>query len=277
MCNADAGAGTGAGGGAAVYPHHHQNQPFLPADVNPYCTGNNVNPENNHSAVSSNCGPINSSAYGGLAGPGGANATGGATGNASSDPRSTGSADLSGIKYEHQNSSPSSVVPSHSPSGIVSDNGLQYANLDGSSAAAVAAAAVGYGPPTSYHHHSHAAAAASLGGYSQYHSDHGGGGGAALGPDAGLSLPAATAASFSAYLDNPNQAVPYASTGHASYPSLYHQPKIRKSPHHDYPSYPHVPKAANSVPTYKWMQVKRNVPKPGKIFMSYYHLVASNN
>ena len=35
--------------------------------------------------------------------------------------------------------------------------------------------------------------------------------------------------------------------------------------HHDF-GYSHdfSPKAAPAVPTYKWMQVKRNVPKPGK-------------
>ena len=35
--------------------------------------------------------------------------------------------------------------------------------------------------------------------------------------------------------------------------------------HHDF-GYSHdfSPKASPAVPTYKWMQVKRNVPKPGK-------------
>ena len=35
--------------------------------------------------------------------------------------------------------------------------------------------------------------------------------------------------------------------------------------HHDF-GYSHdfSPKAAPAVPTYKWMQVKRNVPKPGE-------------
>ena len=36
--------------------------------------------------------------------------------------------------------------------------------------------------------------------------------------------------------------------------------------HHDF-GYSHdfSPKASPAIPTYKWMQVKRNVPKPGKV------------
>ncbi len=163
--------------------------------------------------------------------------------------------------------------------GIVSDNGLQYANLDGST--------MGYGPHPAYHHphhhphhglpHSahHAVAAAAA--YGQYNeaaavaaASHvgsggngggGGGGATATTESAGLTSP------FSAYLENTNVAQ-YASAAAAHpYSSLYHQPKLRSS--HDYSPYSHVPKPASNVPTYKWMQVKRNVPKPGRHTLSF--------
>ena len=64
--------------------------------------------------------------------------------------------------------------------------------------------------------------------------------------------------SFNPYLDG------------MSYPSQYglyphHFSKLR-GPHDlaGYGDYP--PKPQQAVPTYKWMQVKRNVPKPGKFF-----------
>jgi hypothetical protein len=175
----------------------HQNQPFL-GDV-AYCTSS---VSDNHSASS---GPPNYILN-------------------NSDLRATES-----NKFELQTgNSPSS----QSPSAIVSDNGLQYANLDGSP----------YG--SSYHHHHHS-------GYSQY-SDLGHN-------EAGVpGIPS----TFSAYLEN-QSSVQYAPASH--YPALYHQPKLRTP--HEYPSYPHVPKSTTSVPTYKWMQVKRNVPKPGKQYL----------
>ncbi len=182
---------------------------------------------------------------------------------------------------------PSPVSLQSSPavpgSGIVSDNGLQYANLDGSggggggmAAAAAAAAAYGGGgqhhPVSAYqqhHHHSglshHAAVAAAYGHYSENsvvgHSTGGGGGGGGgalgtsnSGPATG-SASSAPEAPFTAYLESSNSG-PYV----GSYSSIYGQPKLRQS---EYPPY-HVPKTASNVPTYKWMQVKRNVPKPGK-------------
>jgi hypothetical protein len=57
--------------------------------------------------------------------------------------------------------------------------------------------------------------------------------------------------------------------GAMSYPGQYglyphHFSKLRPGPHdlNAYGDYPAKPQQA--VPTYKWMQVKRNVPKPGR-------------
>ena len=68
--------------------------------------------------------------------------------------------------------------------------------------------------------------------------------------------------SFNPYLDGMSYGSQY-----GLYP--HHFSKLR-SPHDlsgygDYPA-----KAQQAVPTYKWMQVKRNVPKPGKIFYFQY-------
>lgn len=163
-------------------------------------------------------------------------------------------------KYDPNNGS----TTSHSPTGIISDNGLQYANLDGS-AGPVYHPGAGNGP---YHSHLAAAAAAAsqLGQatgvqspyshYSDIHSD-----GLAGLTQGGAGGPG----SFSAYLDNTGMS-PYAS----QYPSIYGHHAAIKSMRgaHDFspPSYPHefTSKPSPSVPTYKWMQVKRNVPKPGK-------------
>jgi hypothetical protein len=163
-------------------------------------------------------------------------------------------------KYDPNNGSGTS----HSPTGIISDNGLQYANLDGSAGPGYHPGA-GNGP---YHSHLAAAAAAAsqLGQaagvqspyshYSDIHSD-----GLAGLTQGGPGGPG----SFSAYLDNSAMS-PYAS----QYPGLYGHHAAIKSMRggHDFspPSYPHEfsSKPSPSVPTYKWMQVKRNVPKPGK-------------
>ena len=59
--------------------------------------------------------------------------------------------------------------------------------------------------------------------------------------------------------------------GAMSYPGQYglyphHFSKLRGpgGPHHDLNAYGDYPaKPQQAVPTYKWMQVKRNVPKPG--------------
>jgi hypothetical protein len=149
---------------------------------------------------------------------------------------------------------------SHSPTGIFSDNGLQYTNLDGS------AGPGGYHPAAGGPYHGHhalaaaAAAASQLGqaAQSSYYSDIHSDGLGALGQGAG-------GGSFSAYLDNSGMS-PYAS----QYPGIYpHHPAIKSMRGgHDFspPSYPHEfsSKPSPAVPTYKWMQVKRNVPKPGK-------------
>ena len=113
-----------------------------------------------------------------------------------------------------------------------------------------------------------------MGGYAQYSDIHGD----------GLSSVAAAAAAasgaghggFSAYLDN--SAVAAAAYSQSPY-SIYGQHHPAHSLHksirgHDFggSSYPAefasaaaaAAKPAPAVPTYKWMQVKRNVPKPGE-------------
>eukprot|EP00095_Tigriopus_kingsejongensis_P010948 maker-scaffold1203_size55750-snap-gene-0.10 protein:Tk10948 transcript:maker-scaffold1203_size55750-snap-gene-0.10-mRNA-1 annotation:"Hox1" len=158
---------------------------------------------------------------------------------------------------------------SQSPSAIISDNGLQYANLDG--AAAAAAAAAGYGGP--YHH------LGPGGGGGYYGGNNGGVDPTQLGGDNGLQQ-------FSAYLDSSN---PYATGQYSSSAALYqHHAAIKSmrasaavaaahdfnvsSPYtHDFPTKPPAP----AVPTYKWMQVKRNVPKP--VPKSEYSMYGSQN
>jgi hypothetical protein len=151
---------------------------------------------------------------------------------------------------------------SHSPTGIISDNGLQYANLDGSAGGpgGYPGGGGGYG-----HHH--------MGGY-HYSDIHG---------DGGLSAAAAAAAAasggqgFSAYLDNSSATAAAVQYAQSQYPSIYGQhphslKSIRGSHDFNHSSYPAdfaaaaaAAKPSPAVPTYKWMQVKRNVPKPGKI------------
>ena len=150
----------------------------------------------------------------------------------------------------------------HSPTGIISDNGLQYASLDGSGGPG------GPGGGGSYYGHHPAMASAGYH-YSDIHGD--GGLGAAIAASGGQT------GGFSAYLDNPSAAA--AAYAQSQYPSIYgqHHPHslksiTRGSPHEFSPSsYPAdfaaaaaVSKPAPAVPTYKWMQVKRNVPKPGR-------------
>ena len=206
MCNSETGVYPSAGS--------HSSSPYVP-DL-PYCSSTTTtisNAADNHSISPSQASAAAAASY-----------------SISNELRSES-------KFEQ-------VTNSSSPSNIVSDNGLHYANLDGS----------GYPP----YHSNHSLSQGGGGGgaaanYSQYTS------GTASETPSDSSVQASP--SFSSYLDTPS-AVQYSSTGH--YPSLYHQAKIRP---HEYASY-HVPKAASNVPTYKWMQVKRNVPKPGKIFES---------
>ena len=182
-------------------------------------------------------------------------------------------------KYD-PNSSSSASQHSHSPSApIISDNGLQYANLDGSGYPTGPGS--GGGVP-GYHGH-HAATAAALAvqqGYAQHysdiHSENIGVGGSTGGSGSGNQGGNNGQGHFSAYLDN-TQAQQYAAAAAAQYPGIYPHhmsaaaaslKSMRSSPHDFGSSYPHdfAPKpAAPAVPTYKWMQVKRNVPKPGKI------------
>ena len=181
-------------------------------------------------------------------------------------------------KYD-PNSSSTTSQHSHSPSApIISDNGLQYANLDGSGYPTGPGS--GGGVP-GYHGH-HAATAAALAvqqGYAQHysdiHSENIGVGGSTAGSGSGNQGGNNGQGHFSAYLDN-TQAQQYAAAAAAQYPGIYPHhmsaaaaslKSMRSSPHDFGSSYPHdfAPKpAAPAVPTYKWMQVKRNVPKPGK-------------
>ena len=60
-----------------------------------------------------------------------------------------------------------------------------------------------------------------------------------------------------------------------SYPGQYglyphHFSKLRGPHDLNYGDYPTKPQQA--VPTYKWMQVKRNVPKPGKRPIEFYQI-----
>ena len=181
-------------------------------------------------------------------------------------------------KYD-PNSSSTTSQHSHSPSApIISDNGLQYANLDGSG---YPTGPGGGGGVPGYHGH-HAATAAALAvqqGYAQHysdiHSENLGVAGSAGGGVSGNAGGNNGQGHFSAYLDN-TQAQQYAAAAAAQYPGIYPHhmsaaaaslKSMRSSPHDFGSSYPHdfAPKpAAPAVPTYKWMQVKRNVPKPGK-------------
>lgn len=160
----------------------------------------------------------------------------------------------------------------HSPTGIISDNGLQYANLDGSVGPPGSGGGGGGGYP-SYGHHP-----AMTAGY-HYSDIHGDGSLAAAVAASGASQ---AAGNISAYFDNSTAAA--AAYAQSQYPSIYgqHHPhslkSIRGSAHDFSPSsYPAdfaaaaaVSKPAPAVPTYKWMQVKRNVPKPGRsIFENY--------
>ena len=61
-----------------------------------------------------------------------------------------------------------------------------------------------------------------------------------------------------------------------SYPGQYglyphHFSKLRGPHDLNYGDYPTKPQQA--VPTYKWMQVKRNVPKPGKLLLQQIELL----
>ena len=112
--------------------------------------------------------------------------------------------------------------------------------------------------------------------YSDIHSENIGVGGSTGGSGSGNQGGNNGQGHFSAYLDN-TQAQQYAAAAAAQYPGIYPHhmsaaaaslKSMRSSPHDFGSSYPHdfAPKpAAPAVPTYKWMQVKRNVPKPGKI------------
>lgn len=153
----------------------------------------------------------------------------------------------------------------HSPTGIISDNGLQYANLDGSVGPPGGGGGGGY---PSYGHHPAMTAGYH---YSDIHGD-----GSLAAAAAAAASGASQAGNISAYFDNSTAAA--AAYAQSQYPSIYgqHHPhslkSIRGSAHDFSPSsYPAdfaaaaaVSKPAPAVPTYKWMQVKRNVPKPGR-------------
>ena len=185
----------------------------------------------------------------------------------SNSTNSDGATERTATKYEPASPSPATT-------GIVSDNGLQYANLDGSC----------YGNSTSSAHNAASNYGQSCGsnssGYSQAHIYE-------------QESNSTAAAAFSAYLEGGSYAAAMAAAGgmpsHGGqgvypsqhHPGLYpshHTPKIGGAMCRDYiaaatanatvpntNAYPshQVPRSTSSVPTYKWMQVKRNVPKPG--------------
>jgi len=74
------------------------------------------------------------------------------------------------------------------------------------------------------------------------------------------SLGQSPVASFNPYLEG---AMTYPGQYHGLYP--HHFSKLRAGGPHDLNAYGDYPaKPQQAVPTYKWMQVKRNVPKPGR-------------
>ncbi len=254
MCNPEA---------AGVYGHHphHQSQHYSNADLvsaSPaYCStaSGTIVPTSSESSPAGNGG--HSHGHYGL------HAAAAAAALASGSPAASSEAASSN---NNRSNSVENPTGQHSPTGIISDNGLQYANLDGSGAPVPGSG--GYpGGPGGYGHHP-------MAGYhfSDIHSD--GSLAAAAAAAASGGNGAGNAQNFSAYLDNPVSA--YAQS---QYPSIYgqHHPHSLKSisrGSHDFsPSYSSaadfaaaaaVSKPAPAVPTYKWMHVKRNVPKPGK-------------
>jgi hypothetical protein len=183
------------------------------------------------------------------------------------------------------------------PSTIVIENGLQYANLDNSndevsSARGLRNSYLSYQhhyqqPFGSYDHSSQPQAAISEGNASTMLESN-----QSIIPGDSSSLatgPGIPSHSFTTYLENAavagmNMAVAYGHN-HYTHPAsgIYgshastvpgvsssgtHHPmacnKIRSGSHQaDF--FGHLPKPTTNVPTYKWMQVKRNVPKPGNI------------
>ena len=256
MCNPEA---------AGVYGHHphHQSQHYASsaADLGSpaYCGGGSGVAVPNSESSSGNGGHH----YGLQA----AAAAAAAAASVAVSESGTGSVNNTSVNNNRSNSVEASGGQ-NSPTGIISDNGLQYANLDGSGGPGPGG---GVGYPGGYGHHPMAAAAA---GY-HYSDIHG---------DGSLAVAAAAAASggqaggFSAYLDNSTAAA--AAYAQSQYSGIYgqHHPHSLKSISrgagvHDFSpsSYPAdfaaaaaVSKPSPAVPTYKWMQVKRNVPKPGR-------------
>jgi len=236
MCNPEAVSGVVYG-----HHHHHQSQHYASSDVGGspgYCGSS--------TPVTSEAGPTSNHPYGLHAAAAAAAAAASVAASAASE-------------VVNNNRSSSADGGGHSPTApIISDNGLQYANLDGSGGPGYPGG--GYG-----HHGGH------MGGY-HYSDIHG---------DGGLSAAAAAAAAasgqgsgISAYFDN-SAAAAYAAQ--SQYPSIYgqhhpaHSLKSRTIADFSSSSYPAdfaaaaaVSKPSPAVPTYKWMQVKRNVPKPGK-------------
>merc|ERR1719189_296951 len=146
-------------------------------------------------------------------------------------------------KYEPNHS------PTHPQSGIISsDNGLQYANLDGSGSDLKSGGYPSSGAYAGSHPHqaSYQGHHASLlqASYAHHYGEMAGHHSASTETNPG---------SFNPYLEG------------MSYPGQYglyphHFSKLRGPHDLSYGDYPSKPQQA--VPTYKWMQVKRNVPKP---------------
>ena len=256
MCNPE------AAGVAYGHHPHHQSQHYASSDIGGspgYCgTGNGTGiPPLPNSESPSGLGyglhtPTNTSIP--VSSEGGTGSSGGTpTGNSSN------------VNNNRSNSVEASGGQ-NSPTGIISENGLHYANLDGSGGPPGAYPGGGYGhhPMGGYH-------------YSDIHNDGSLAAAAAVAASGGQAAAVSAASGFSAYLENSSAAV--AAYAQSQYPSIYgqhhgHALKSIRGPHpHDFnpSSYPAefaaaaaVSKPAPAVPTYKWMQVKRNVPKPGR-------------
>lgn len=268
MCNPEA---------AGVYGHHHHHQSqhysSSPSDLGspggyPGSGGGNPVSESPNSG-------------GGVGHPYGLQAAAAAAAvAAAASPNIASTTTEANSNNNRSNSVEASSAGQNSPTttGIISEsNGLQYANLDGSGGPGGAhPPGSGYGGYGGHHM-----------GYPQYSDIHGD----------GLSSVAAAAAAASgghggfssAYLDNSAAAAAV----YSQYPSIYgqhHPHSLSKIRGHDFggSNYPNAADFASAaaavskpaqpaVPTYKWMQVKRNVPKPGEENKSILKLNLSKN
>ena len=269
MCNPD----TPGVGGIYGHQHHHQSHHYSssPSDLGspPYCG----------SAGSGGHTPVSdppSSGGGGGGHPYGlqAAAVAAAAVAAQANSIATSEANTNNNRSNSVEASPGGGGQNSPTTGIISDNGLQYANLDGSGGPG-APPGSGYGYGGHPHHMAYH--------YSDIHGD-----GHLNSVAAAAAASGAGQGTYSAsYLDNSAVA---AAAAYSQFPSIYgqhHTHSLKSIRGHDFggSAYPGsaadafsaaaaVSKPSPAVPTYKWMQVKRNVPKPGKdIFLLFYSLL----